>query len=154
MGGARAGAASTARQQPVLSVQAARALGATVELAGVVAVPSTPPTAEQEDRLRAAVLAVAPEAVVRVERGYQDNYRTGLLVLLAASALLVLGASGIATGSPQRTAGPTCPRSRRSVPHPASGACSPGRSRWSPPASARCSARSPGWCPRSGSSAR
>lgn len=87
-----------ARQQPVVSPPAARALGATVRLVGVVAVPGALPTVQQEDGLRAAVLDVAPGAVLEVERGYRSTYRTGLLVLLAASALLVLGASGIATG--------------------------------------------------------
>ena len=87
-----------ARQQPLLSEQAARALGLPVGVVGLAALPPAMPTDADEDRLRAAVLQVAAGASVDVERGYESRYGIGLLVLLGGSALLVLGASGIATG--------------------------------------------------------
>ena len=37
----------------------------------------------------------------RVERGYRDGYGVGLLALLVGSAVVALGAAGVATGLAQ-----------------------------------------------------
>lgn len=76
----------------VLSTPAAARLGLTPRLSGLVAAFSRQPTANEQDRASAA----AP--TLYIERGYQGRYGPGLPALLVGSAILVLGASGIATG--------------------------------------------------------
>ncbi len=85
-------------QQPVVSEAAARELGRSFGPVGLAVSLGRTPSGAEEDRVRAAAAAVEPGAQVYVERGYRSQYGVELLVLLAASALLVLGASGIATG--------------------------------------------------------
>jgi len=88
-----------AYQAIVLSETAAARLEQPVGPVGVVVRTSRMPTAQQEDRLVAAVQAAAGgDTSVYVERGYTSDYGVGLLALAVGSALLVLGASGIATG--------------------------------------------------------
>jgi putative ABC transport system permease protein len=55
------------------------------------------PTAAEEDRALAVVAAYGIQ-YVQVERGYTSSRGTGLLALALASAVIVLGASGVATG--------------------------------------------------------
>ncbi|HEU0103012.1 MAG TPA: FtsX-like permease family protein [Mycobacteriales bacterium] len=86
-----------ALQMPLVSPAAAGALGQSATLVGL-AVTGPALSDAQEDRARAAVVSVAPGARVVLERGYESAYGVGLLALLAGSALLVIGASGIATG--------------------------------------------------------
>jgi putative ABC transport system permease protein len=88
-----------AYQAVVLSDAAAARLGQPVGPVGLVVRTTEVPTAQQEDRVRAAVLdATDDSASIYVERGYVSDYGIGLLALVVGSALLVLGASGIATG--------------------------------------------------------
>lgn len=84
-------------QVTVLSRAAAARLGQPVVDAGLVAL-GPMPTPEQEDRLRAAVSDAGISAAPYVERGYTSDYGLGLLALVVGSAVIVLGASGIATG--------------------------------------------------------
>jgi putative ABC transport system permease protein len=85
-------------QPAVLSAAAATRAGLAIHQLGVVATSSTPPTAEEEDRLRGALRTLDLDGWVFVERGYQSEYGMGLLALMLGSAVIVLGASGIATG--------------------------------------------------------
>jgi putative ABC transport system permease protein len=64
------------------------------------------PTHAEEDRARAAIAATGAEPYFSIERGYQSNYGPGLLALLIGSALITLGAAGIATGLAQADARP------------------------------------------------
>jgi len=56
------------------------------------------PTGKEQDRAQTALDRVGVDSELYVERGYQSSAALGLLALLAGSAALVLGASGIATG--------------------------------------------------------
>ena len=82
----------------VLSEAAAARLGRPVETAGVLVRTIAVPTEQQQDRASAALQALGVQSAVVVERGYVGDYGVGLLALVVGSALLVLGASGIATG--------------------------------------------------------
>lgn len=84
-------------QAQVLSPAAAARLGLPVVPVGVLAVGDRPPTSAEEDRARKAlqVLGIRP---VLVERGPEPRSEAGLLALLVGSAVIVLGASGVATG--------------------------------------------------------
>lgn len=64
---------------------------------GVVALRDDPPTGEEEDRARHALQDLDVFGL-QVERGYHSNHGVALLALVLGSGLLVLGASGIATG--------------------------------------------------------
>lgn len=77
---------------------AAAALGTSPAPAGVLATTTRMPTDGEEDRLTAALAAADVDSAPYVERGYVSDYGVGLVALAAASAVLVLGASGIATG--------------------------------------------------------
>jgi putative ABC transport system permease protein len=83
-----------------LSPAAAAKLGAPVSTIGIIAPASVPPTKAQEDRARGALAGIDPDIgfALQVERGYQANDGLGLLALVVGSAIIVLGASGIATG--------------------------------------------------------
>ena len=85
-------------QPAVLSPAAARKAGLATRVLGAVATSSSPPTGTEEDRLRGALRTMDLDGVLFVERGYQSHYGTGLLALVLGSAVIVLGASGIATG--------------------------------------------------------
>ncbi len=82
----------------VLSPPAAARLGQTLTVSGLVAALSRQPTANERDRASAAVAKLGVQSTPYIERGYQGRYGPGLLALLIGSAILVLGASGIATG--------------------------------------------------------
>lgn len=88
---------ATGIQAQVLSPSAAARLGLPVVPVGVLAVGDRPPTPGEEDRARKALqeLGIRP---ILVERGYEPSSRTALLALLVGSAVIVLGASGVATG--------------------------------------------------------
>jgi putative ABC transport system permease protein len=64
------------------------------------------PTEQEEDRARATIDATGEEAYLQVERGYVSDYGPGLLALLIGSAVITLGAAGIATGLAQADARP------------------------------------------------
>lgn len=85
-------------QEAVLSEALARRLGATVGPAEVVATASKPPTSAQEDRIRSGLATANLDSGLQIERGYVGRYAAGLLALLIGSAVIVLGASAIATG--------------------------------------------------------
>ena len=65
---------------------------------------AVPPTDDQEEAVSAALADLGETDLFRVERGYRDAYGAGLLALLVASALVTLGASGVATGLAQADA--------------------------------------------------
>jgi putative ABC transport system permease protein len=85
-------------QDVVLSPAAAAQLPVRTGAIGVIAVAGTPPTAHQEDRMRSALAKADLDGNLQIERGYSSNYGAGLLALVIGSAVIVLGASGIATG--------------------------------------------------------
>jgi putative ABC transport system permease protein len=84
-------------QLEVLSPAAARRTGMTVLPIGLVASRSGVPSSAEEDQTRKALQDLAISGL-EIERGYQSTKSTGLLALLLGSAVIVLGASGIATG--------------------------------------------------------
>lgn len=86
-----------AYQATLLSPQAAAKTGVPVSLVGVVALGDQMPSTRTEDRLRTAMAKIGVEGL-QVERGYVSDYGLGLLALVVGSAVIVLGASGIATG--------------------------------------------------------
>lgn len=85
-------------QVSVLSPAAASRVGLPTQLAGVIATRDEVPTTREQDRVQQVAVALGGHPDVYVERGYQSKYRLGLLALLLGSAVIVLGASGIATG--------------------------------------------------------
>jgi putative ABC transport system permease protein len=85
-------------QPAVLSKEAATKAGVATHLLGAVASAAKPPTAQEEDRMRGALRTLDLEGLMFVERGYRSEYGMGLLALMLGSAVIVLGASGIATG--------------------------------------------------------
>ncbi|MCW2793023.1 MAG: transporter permease [Nocardioides sp.] len=85
-------------QDIVLSPAAATRLRVPVGVAGVIASAAKPPTAHQQDRIASALAQVDADAGVSIERGYSNHYGASLLALVVGSAVIVLGASGIATG--------------------------------------------------------
>lgn len=83
----------------VLGPAAAAALELEARPRTLVSTVTRVPTSDEEDRLLAALRqAELSDVSTYVERGYQSNYGLGLVALAGGSALLVLGASGIATG--------------------------------------------------------
>ena len=83
----------------VLSQAAAARVGQPTQDIGVFAALTDPPSGRQEDRLRSALdRSDAAGSYLQVERGYTSRYGAGLLALLVGSAVIVLGASSIATG--------------------------------------------------------
>lgn len=81
----------------VLSPAAAATVGLPVVDTAVVAVGAVP-TQAQEDALRSGIRDTGLGSTPVVERGYRSEYALGLLALVLGSAVIVLGASGIATG--------------------------------------------------------
>jgi len=81
----------------VISPAGARRLGLTPRTRGLVFSTSRTPTEGEEQRALAAVGATGAETNFGVERGYAGDYGPGLLALLVASAVITLGAAGIAT---------------------------------------------------------
>lgn len=91
--------ADDAQQQGVIvSAAAARQLGAPTEVASVIALPGRVISTTEQARIQAALDAPELAAAVQVERGFHSHYGAVLYLLVGASALLVLGASGMATG--------------------------------------------------------
>lgn len=82
----------------VLSPVAAARFDRPVVTTGAVIRTPSPLTEREQDRLSEAVQRLAPNSSVYVERGYTSDIGPTLLALAGLSALLVLGASGIATG--------------------------------------------------------
>ena len=62
------------------------------------------PTTGEEEEARAALLGAGIDSWLTVERGYVSDYGLGLLLLVAAAAVITLGATGIATGLAQADA--------------------------------------------------
>ena len=87
-----------------LSPEAAQAVGVPVVVGSTVLQYAVPPTDDQEEAVSAALADLGERNLFRVERGYRDAYGAGLLALLVASALVTLGASGVATGLAQADA--------------------------------------------------
>jgi putative ABC transport system permease protein len=85
-------------QVTVVSKQGAARTGLTATPVGVVASSQQPPTAAQEDRARHELDKLDLRSSLVVERGYAGRNGLSLLALLVGSAVIVLGASGIATG--------------------------------------------------------
>lgn len=56
------------------------------------------PTGDEEQAARAEIANEGFEHWFRIERGYDGNFGIGLMALLAGSAIITLGAAGIATG--------------------------------------------------------
>ena len=82
----------------VLSPQAAALVDRPVRDVALVVVTTRTPTEREQARASEAVGVIAPSSAVYVERGYTSDTGPTLLALIGISALLVLGASGIATG--------------------------------------------------------
>lgn len=82
----------------VYSPAAAERIGLPVADAGLVAVLERLPTGQEQDRAQGALERLGLDAPLYVERGYTSDAGAALLALALASAILVLGASGIATG--------------------------------------------------------
>ncbi|MBC7375122.1 MAG: FtsX-like permease family protein [Frankiales bacterium] len=87
-----------AYQAVVLSPQAAALMGRPVIDVGAVAATTRIPTEREQARASEAVQQLAQTSSVYVERGYSSSAGVTVLALAGISALLVLGASGIATG--------------------------------------------------------
>lgn len=85
-------------QVTVLSARAAATQHLALQPVGVIARGPAAPTQEQEDRLRSGLSLLGVDAGISVERGYHTSNSFGMLALLLGSAVIVLGASGIATG--------------------------------------------------------
>jgi putative ABC transport system permease protein len=81
----------------VLSPAAAADTGLPIDPLGVVALRDHPPSDREEDRARRALQDLDVFGL-QVERGYHGSHSTALIALVFGSGLLVLGASGIATG--------------------------------------------------------
>lgn len=81
----------------LISPAGARKLGLTSRIGGLVFSTSRMPTKGEEQRASAAIGRTGSEPGFRVERGYSGSYGPGLLALLVASAVITLGAAGIAT---------------------------------------------------------
>ena len=84
-----------------LSPQAAAAVGVPVGLDATVVQYDVPPDDDTEEAISAALADQGQQSLFRVERGYRDAYGIGLLALLLASAVVTLGAAGVATGLAQ-----------------------------------------------------
>ena len=88
----------------VLSPELAARTGVPVGVDVTVVAYDVPPSDDVEEEVSAALAELGEQQLFRVERGYRDSYGTGLLALLVASALITLGASGVATGLAQADA--------------------------------------------------
>ncbi|MET8542540.1 FtsX-like permease family protein [Kitasatospora sp. NPDC004799] len=73
-------------------------LGLSVQPAGSVWLPATPPDRKAQQRAEAAAVQLDRFARLQVERGYQPKSDALTLALTGFAALVVLGAAGIATG--------------------------------------------------------
>jgi putative ABC transport system permease protein len=81
----------------VISPSAAKSLGLRTQTSQYLISTTSPPSQAQEDAAQATLDAT--HASIYVERGYvSQGVTAGLLVLLAVSAIVTLGATGITTG--------------------------------------------------------
>jgi putative ABC transport system permease protein len=87
-----------AYQAAVLPPSAAELTGQRPVPVGVAVRTEGMPSQQQQDRATGALESLGVEGMLYVERGYVSDLGVGLIALAAASALLVLGASSIATG--------------------------------------------------------
>ena len=87
-----------------LSPEAAATVGVPVVVNSTVLQYDVPPSDDQEEAVSAALADLGETNLFVVERGYRDAYGVGLLALLVASAVVTLGASGVATGLAQADA--------------------------------------------------
>lgn len=87
---------AAALPQVVVSAAAARLLGVPAPVRGVLLDTTRPPTEAEEDRAL-AIIRDQPAGLM-VERGFRRDSAVPLLVLLAASTLVTLGATAVATG--------------------------------------------------------
>lgn len=85
-------------QTPVLPAAVAAEVGQSARPVGAVVRTHGMPSEQQQDRATDALFSLGLESSVYVERGYTSDYGPGLIALAVGSALLVLGASSIATG--------------------------------------------------------
>jgi len=84
-----------------LPPSAAAKVGVPIGLDGTIVQYTVPPDDDTEEAINAALVDQGGFGFFRVERGYRDGYGTGLLALLLGSAVITLGAAGIATGLAQ-----------------------------------------------------
>ncbi|AUG79259.1 hypothetical protein CFP65_4512 [Kitasatospora sp. MMS16-BH015] len=82
----------------LLSKAAAQGAGLQAQVTGAVWLPAQVPSAKEEQRGAAAAASLGVHSEVRVERGFHPSYDLVPLALTAFSALVALGAAGIATG--------------------------------------------------------
>lgn len=87
-----------------VSPQAAASTGVPTGAEGTILSYNTLPSDNTEEAVRAALADVGEDSFFEVERGYRDAYGIGLLALLVASAVVTLGAAGVATGLAQADA--------------------------------------------------
>jgi putative ABC transport system permease protein len=130
-----------------LSPEAAAAVGVPVGLDATVVQYDVPPDDDTEEAISAALADQGSQGLFRVERGYRDAYGIGLLALLVGSAVVTLGAAGVATGlaqadgrADQSTLAPSAPTRACAAGSP------PSRRRWSP-GSARLLGTASGFVP-------
>jgi putative ABC transport system permease protein len=84
-----------------LSPAAAAKVGVPVGTDGTIVQYDVPPDDDTEEAITAALVEQGEQGFFRVERGYRDGYGVGLLALLLGSAVITLGAAGVATGLAQ-----------------------------------------------------
>lgn len=87
-----------------VSPEAAAQTGVATGVEGSILAYDTPPSDNAEEAVRAALADIGEDDYFQVERGYRDAYGIGLLALLVASAVVTLGAAGVATGLAQADA--------------------------------------------------
>ncbi len=85
-------------QTAVFPQAAVTRTGLATTTSGMVVRTRSLPSGEQQAAAQSALEGLGAGAYLVVERGYQSDYGAALYILLGASALLVLGASGMATG--------------------------------------------------------
>jgi putative ABC transport system permease protein len=77
-------------------------IGVTPVRSALVLQYETPPSDDVEERVSAELSRLGGyEQFFQVERGYRDNFGIGLLALVLGSAVITLGAAGVATGLAQ-----------------------------------------------------
>jgi putative ABC transport system permease protein len=83
----------------VLAPRLAKRLGVEGDIAREFLIDTTrEPTEREIDRAQGQIERLGGDMYLMVERGFTDQVGLGLLALLAASAIVTFGASGIATG--------------------------------------------------------
>lgn len=95
---------TTAFLSGFLSPAAAAKIDVPTAIEGNVLAYDAPPDDTTEQKVRGALYDIGETSYFEVERGYRNDYDIGLLALLAASAVVTLGAAGVATGLAQADA--------------------------------------------------